>query len=140
VFERDPESIGDWSWVDTLLQQIFARSKQSPGNNDNWSCTVTGLGVLSFGGFDKLKFLVSGKMGEFILVWRRKNNAGPIKIFTILAVGCSTDKFFNIVAPSLVIKVSPLAERIILSIPFGPKELLRRSANPIFSLFGQNYL
>lgn len=44
-----------------------------------------------------------------------------IRIFTIFATGCTTSIFLRIVAPSFVIRTSPLASWIILSIPFGPK-------------------
>lgn len=49
---------------------------------------------------------------------------------TILAIGCKTERFLRIVAPSLVIKTSPLPFWIILSIPLGPKLVLKTSARP----------
>ena len=45
-----------------------------------------------------------------------------------LALGCNTDKFFIIVAPSLVTITSPLEVSRSLSIPFGPREVLIISA------------
>lgn len=47
---------------------------------------------------------------------------------TILAVGWTTSIFCKIVAPSFVIKVSPLLSLIILSIPLGPRLVLIQSA------------
>jgi hypothetical protein len=47
---------------------------------------------------------------------------------SILAVGCMTDMLLSIVLPSLVMMVSPLPLRIILSIPRGPSDVLMASA------------
>lgn len=47
---------------------------------------------------------------------------------SIFAVGCITDMLLSIVLPSLVIMVSPLPLRIILSMPRGPSDVLMASA------------
>lgn len=52
----------------------------------------------------------------------------PDRLTSIFAVGCMTDMLLSIVLPSLVMMVSPLPLRIILSIPRGPSDVLMASA------------
>ena len=47
----------------------------------------------------------------------------------ILADGCSTSIYLNIVAPSLVIVTSPISSTNILSNPYGPKDVFTIDAN-----------
>jgi len=50
---------------------------------------------------------------------------------SIFAVGCTTSIFCKIVAPSLVISVSPRPSLIILSMPLGPRLVLMQSATAL---------
>jgi hypothetical protein len=99
--------------VDTLLEKDLAGAEESTGNNDDRGCTVSSLYVLSLGDFDEL-FKLREELG-----------------ITIFAVGWMTSICLRMVAPSLVMRTSPLESWIILSIPLGPREVLTTSERAI---------
>jgi hypothetical protein len=92
--------------VDALVEQRLGRLEEGSGEHYHGGCAVASLNILGLGNFDKL----GGERG------------------TILAVGCTTSNFWRMVAPSLVMRVSPRPSLIILSMPRGPRLVRMQSA------------
>lgn len=92
--------------MDSLIEQGLSGLEEGSGQDDHSGGSVSSLDILSLGNLNKLNESVG----------------------TILAVGWTTSIFWRMVAPSLVMRVSPLPSRIILSMPRGPRLVRMQSA------------
>ena len=92
--------------MDSTIQKTLSCFEESSSKDNNWGGSVTSFDILGLGNFDKLNLDRS----------------------TIFAVGWTTSSFWRIVAPSLVMRISPRPSLIILSIPLGPRLVLMQSA------------